>query len=213
VALISQLCLAALKRDNTKAGDNYIVVETQYDVLGHAYKTSNPYRLWHSESAVWTTQLFDALGRVISVTTPDNAVVTTSYSGNELTVTDQAGKVRKSVTDALGRLTRVYENPNGFPITGFLTTYEYDVSDSLTKVIQDNSQQPPRVFVYDSLKRLTSANNPESGTINYQYDSNGNLTFRPMLASSDRKPLRCAQSCHYGSLSDQRPAGSKHGGR
>ena len=45
-----------------EGGDNYIVVETQYDVLGRAYKTSNPYRL-QSESAVWTTQLFDALGR------------------------------------------------------------------------------------------------------------------------------------------------------
>ena len=62
----------------------------------------------------------------------------------------------------------------------FLTTYEYDVLDDLTKVIQDNNpnnpQQPPRVFVYDSLKRLTSAINPESGTVSYQYDNNSNLS-------------------------------------
>src|SRR5712691_6669059 len=33
-----------------------------------------------------------------------------------------------------------------------------------------------RSFFYDSLKRLTSATNPESGTVSYtQYDSNGNL--------------------------------------
>ena len=32
-----------------------------------------------------------------------------------------------------------------------------------------------RCFAYDSLKRLQSAQNPESGTVTYTYDSNGNL--------------------------------------
>ncbi|MCC7308915.1 MAG: hypothetical protein IT173_15230 [Acidobacteria bacterium] len=35
-----------------------------------------------------------------------------------------------------------------------------------------------RTFVYDSLSRLKSANNPESGTISYVYDNNGNLTSK-----------------------------------
>jgi YD repeat-containing protein len=51
------------------------------------------------------------MGRVTSVTTPDHAVVATSYGGNTVTVTDQAGRARKSVTDALGRLTDVFEDP------------------------------------------------------------------------------------------------------
>src|SRR5207237_9552953 len=33
-----------------------------------------------------------------------------------------------------------------------------------------------RTFVYDSLKRLTSATNPESGAVSYHYENNGNLT-------------------------------------
>ncbi len=33
-----------------------------------------------------------------------------------------------------------------------------------------------RTFSYSSLGRLTSATNPESGTVSYQYDDNGNLT-------------------------------------
>ena len=32
-----------------------------------------------------------------------------------------------------------------------------------------------RTFVYDSLSRLYSATNPESGTTLYRYDANGNL--------------------------------------
>jgi len=172
-----------------EGGDNYIVTETQYDALNRPYKTSNPYRRWQSETAVWTTQAFDALGRVISVTTPDNAVVSTSYSGNNVTVTDQAGKARKSVTDGLGRLVEVYEDPNGL---NYQTTYAYDVLDDLVKVTQGNQY---RFFMYDSLKRLIRAHIPEQdppATLNlfdpitnhsnwsssYQYDSNGNLTSR-----------------------------------
>jgi RHS repeat-associated protein len=35
-----------------------------------------------------------------------------------------------------------------------------------------------RTFVYDDASRLTSADNPESGTIAYEYDDNGNLTSK-----------------------------------
>ena len=96
-----------------EAGSNYIATQTQYDELGRARKTSNPFRPWQGQTPVWTTQAFDALGRVISVTSPDNAVVSSSYSANTVTITDQAGKARKSVNDALGRLIEVYEDPNG----------------------------------------------------------------------------------------------------
>ena len=96
-------------------------------------------------------------------------MLTTSYSGNTVTVTDQAGKKRKSVTDALGRLKEVYEDPTGL---NYLTTYNYDALDNLTTV---NQGTQTRTFVYDSLKRLRSATNPESGTITYDYDNNGNL--------------------------------------
>jgi RHS repeat-associated protein len=155
-----------------EGGANYIAVQQQYDVLGHALKTSNPFRPWSSETAVWTTTAFDALGRIVSVTAPDNAVVTNSYSGNQVTATDQTGKQRKSVTDAFGRLTQSYEDPAGL---NYLTSYSYDVLGNLTTVSQGSQT---RTFVYDSLKRLTSATNPESGTINYQYDANGNLTSK-----------------------------------
>ena len=170
-----------------EGGGNYIATQTAYDAFGRPFKTSYPFRPWQSQTAVWTTQVFDALGRVISVTTPDNAVVSTSYSGNTTTVTDQAGKARKSVGDALGRLIEVYEDPNGL---NYQTTYLYDVLDDLVKVTQGSQQ---RYFMYDSLKRLIRVRNPEQSTnaglalsdpitgnsawsVGYQYDANGNLT-------------------------------------
>ena len=55
------------------------------------------------------------------------------------------------------------------------TSYSYSALDNLTRVTQGSQS---RTFVYDSLSRLTSATNPESGTTSFSYDKNGNLTER-----------------------------------
>ena len=165
----------------------FISIQTQYDGAGRPFKTSNPFR--PGETPVWTTRSFDALSRQISITTPDSAVMTTSYSGNSVTVTDQAGKARKSVVDGSGRLIAVYEDPTGL---NYQTTYLYDALDNLVRVTQGSQQ---RFFMYDSLKRLIRARNPEQATLAslnlsdpvtgnsawslaFQYDVNGNLTQR-----------------------------------
>lgn len=170
-----------------EGGTNYIATQSQYDAVGRKFKTSNPFRPWAGETPVWTTTAFDALDRTISVTTPDNAVVSTSYSGNSTTVTDPALKKKKTVTDALERLTHVYEDPDGL---NYQTSYNYDVFDSVVKVTQGTQQ---RFFMYDSLKRLIRSRNPEHSTnaglaltdpitgnsawsMGYQYDANANLT-------------------------------------
>jgi RHS repeat-associated protein len=151
-----------------ETSSTYITTKQNFDALGRAYQSSNPYR--SGDTVYWTTTAFDSLGRVASVTTPDSAAVTTSYSGNTVTVTDQAGKARKSVSDALGRLTTVYEDPSSL---NYSTSYTYDVLNNLTQVSQGSQT---RSFAYDSLKRITSAANPESGTVTVDaYDDNGNV--------------------------------------
>jgi len=172
----------AWKRD--PSGD--VKVAMIYDALGRVKQTSNPFRPT-TETAAYTTISYDLAGRVTSVRTPDNAAVSTSYTGNTVTVTDQAGKARKSVTDGLGRLIQVYEDPNGL---NYQTTYLYDLLDNLVKVTQGSQQ---RFFMYDSLKRLIRSRNPEQGSfaglnlmdaitgnstwsIGYEYDATGNLT-------------------------------------
>ncbi|MGH9760080.1 MAG: RHS repeat domain-containing protein, partial [Blastocatellia bacterium] len=68
------------------------------------------------------------------------------------------------------------------------TTYKYDALGDLMNVSQgpffpgESGNPPPRIhsrnFTYDSLKRLLTAQNPESGTITYTYDLNGNLATK-----------------------------------
>jgi hypothetical protein len=59
--------------------------------------------------------------------------VTTSYSGSAVTVTDQAGKKRSNLSDALGRLSQVTEDPGGL---NYVTDYTYDVLGNLREVNQ-----------------------------------------------------------------------------
>lgn len=161
-----------------------IRTNTKYDGLGRVKQVSNSYRP-ATEIAIYTTSVYDLAGRVVSVTTPDSAVVTTSYVANTVTVTDQTQKQRKTVTDGLGRLVQVYEAPNDSNYN-HLTSYNYDTLDNLIKVTQGSQT---REFAYDSLKRLKWAKNPESGRICYGtvvsdvcqangYDANGNLIYK-----------------------------------
>lgn len=136
----------------------------------------------------------DTVGRVIEVasfsgaaqppSTGTNAnwtgTVTTAYDANFTTVTDQAGKLRRSMVDALGRLVRVDE-PDASNSLGTTaspiqpTSYSYNVLGNLVTVSQGAQT---RTFSYDSLSRLRTAANPEAGTTRYTYDDSGNLITR-----------------------------------
>lgn len=172
--------------------DGDVFALTCYDQYGRMEKVSNPFRNVPnptcSSALEWTTNTYDAAGRMWKVTTPDAAVVETNYGlatsgaqiGTVVTVKDQALKQRRSITNGLGQLSRVDE-PNDAGQIGTIdapnqpTNYAYDTLNNLTTVSQGIQT---RSFVYDSLSRLKSANNPESGLIQYQYDNNGNLTSK-----------------------------------
>ena len=162
-----------------------------YDGLGRTFTASNPYRSTSDPTYGITTYNYDALGRTVLVIPPDgtstNNNVSTAYCGSTTLVTDQAGHWRRSKKDGLGRLIEVDE-PNstsatvnvctgtGEPI--WVTSYGYDGLDDLLSAVQGGSHN--RTFHYDSLKRLTSSTNPETGTtpVSYTYDVNSNVTTK-----------------------------------
>lgn len=187
---------------------------------------SNPHRSTGASTDRWTRSTKDVLGRVIDVATFSGSTqpsattacdaahnctghVVSSYDSNQTTVTDQAGKNRRSLVNALGQLVRVDEpdasNSLGSVGTPYQpTSYSYDVLGNLTQVSQGSQT---RSFSYSSLSRLTSATNPESGTISYAYDANGNLTqktdARGVVATYVYDALNRATSRSY---SDSTPA-------
>jgi YD repeat-containing protein len=119
--------------------------------------------------------------------------VQTDTDAERTLVTDQAGKQRVSKSNALGQLTDVWEImassdaatvsvtfPSQSLAYGYQTGYTYDPLNNLATVNQPlgSSGGQTRSFSYSSLSRLLTAVNPESGTISYVYDNNGNLSSK-----------------------------------
>jgi RHS repeat-associated protein len=181
--------------EQTEDGTNYTVSSRNaYLDMGRVTLMSSQMRSSPSSTDSWQRVTKDNAGRVTEVSTFAGATqpawtgtggvhtgsVITAYDANFTTVTDQTGKARRSMIDAAGRLRRVDEpDANGnlgstaAPVQS--TTYAYSVLDALTTVTQGSQT---RTFTYDSLKRLRSAANPESGTTSYQYDDSGNLLVK-----------------------------------
>lgn len=173
-----------------------VFTDTAYDGLGRVYTVSNPYRSGTdvTTSLGTTTYFYDALSRKCLEVPPDGILPTggacpstqpantifTTYSGNTTTVTDQTGRSRASVTDSLGRLTQVLEDPGSTAHLNYETDYSYDALGNMLTVKQkggttDTTKWHTRTFTYDSLSRMLTSNNPEVGTLTYTYDPNSNV--------------------------------------
>lgn len=110
----------AIKQEIKDAGaTTHSIAETQYDSMGRPFKASNPYAPGHTP--IWSESQFDPLSRVTKIIPPDGSAAANhsliSYAGNQVTVTDPAGKQRRSITDALGRLIEVHEPGGGSEAT------------------------------------------------------------------------------------------------
>jgi RHS repeat-associated protein len=154
-------------------------VDFTYDALNRKTSQSNPHCSGSSPTDGTTQYQYDPLSRITQITQPDLSTILTGYSGNLTTTTDEAGNKGKTQTDALGRVTFVWEDPDTLD---FETDYLYNYQDALTSATQKGSGTPyrGRTYTYDSLARLTQAVTPESGTINYLYDYVGNITSKVM---------------------------------
>lgn len=159
--------------------------------------TSNPYRAATSSAASsestmgWTVTFENSSGNLKTVKSfagsglPSLWGTNTNSTGkaeenedaNATTTIDEAGKKRRSITDAFGRFIRVDE-PDASGELGTMgspsqdTSYSYDTLGNLTQIVQGGQT---RTFTYNSQSRLTSSTNPESGTFTFSYDNNGNI--------------------------------------
>ena len=205
--------------------------DTTYDGLGRVFTVSNPYCTTSDPTYGLTTTTYDALGRPTQVTHSDGSTILTTYTGRATQVQDEGNGTQRvsriSQTDGLGRLASLCEvasgpfiagggssassliGQNGSPAacgqdiaaTGFLTTYQYSALDDLTQVNQGT--MAPRTFVYDSLSRLMSTSNPESGTVTYTYDANGNLILKAAPAPNQTGSATLTTTHVYDALNRQ----------
>src|SRR2546423_1233246 len=85
-------------------------VDTVYDGLDEAVSVSNPYFATSDSTYGVVQTTYDALGRAMRIQKQDLSVSSADYSdGNCTLTTDEAGKQRRTCSDALGRLVSVDE--------------------------------------------------------------------------------------------------------
>jgi RHS repeat-associated protein len=150
---------------------------SEYDEMGRLSQISNPYYAPYgaatsvNPTTEWTKYEYDPLGRRKKITFQDDNTLQTQYEDTATTMTDQAGKQRRQIADALGRIIQVDE-PD---VTGLLnqtTSFMYDLLDNVVKITQGTEQQ--RYFKYDSLSRLTHERQVELDAPHFREDVTGN---------------------------------------
>ena len=142
---------------------------------------------------------YDALGRVVTLTTDDGSS-TTQYQNRAVKKTDVNGVQRITQYDLLGRVSSVCEVsgnalagqspvPCGADIAaaGFLTTYSYDLVNHITTINQGGQI---RTFQTDPAGRTIATSEPERGstTYTYSYNSVGLQLTRTRPAANQTNP-------------------------
>ena len=158
------------------------LVDYSYDANGNLASISNPYRA--GGAIAYTVTSFDALGRPQLVTDSDGSSQrTNSYSGNAVTMADEAGKQRELIFDGLGRMGKVLEPDSSNNLTletdylfnqtftagagASVTTYQTIVRQKGGST--SSSDWRTRIFTNDMLGRTLTSAVPESGTTTYTY--------------------------------------------
>jgi RHS repeat-associated protein len=123
-----------------------------------------------SDTGLYTTLEYDALGRVVKVLNADGTSSTKHFSDWQESAYDE-NRVRKdALKDARGQIIQIREFIDGVP---YLTGYQYDAPGSLTGITKSNGE---RVTIsYDSLGQKIRMQDPQIGEWRYEYDVNGNL--------------------------------------
>ena len=170
-------------KKEAEATNGWITKDTLYNTIGTVgseslpyFNASSAYSTPTATPALYVTNTYDALGRVLTVA---NAVGTTTntYSDWRLTTADPLSNKKDYYKDALGNLANVVEYSS--PTSPATTTYVWNLLGKLTKLT--DAAGNIRNFTNDNLGRLlTSEDLHAQGTrrlvLPSTYDDAGNVT-------------------------------------
>ncbi len=149
---------------------------TAYDAEGRVVYEGQPYRDLEGAGDIGTVIAYDALGRVLSRTTPGAPAATWTYGPGTVTQWDEEGRETVRAMSAFGdpdaaRLTSVVD------AAGQSWAYAYDAIGQLRSVQAGDGTTRSWVY-WPGTDRLQSESHPESGTTQFVYDMVGRLAQR-----------------------------------
>jgi YD repeat-containing protein len=181
----------------SRVEDSNCITEFFYDNLGRETKSVKTV----DGTAYTVERSYDAIDRLKTLTYPDGETVTYTYttSGGIKTVTGKETYVSDIIYTAAGQMSMLsygndthtdYEyHPETLRLKHLTTNdgvlqdleYLFDNVGNIS-IIADNCNSATQTFGYDDLNRLTQARGQTYGTINYRYDSIGNILEKDGVA-------------------------------
>ena len=133
------------------------------------YKSCGPKN--YTASNIGDTVYYDNFGRTKESVHKDSTKITYSYSGSNITVTDEAAKTTLLTYNAFGNPDEKFLISVKDALSN-TSTYSRNILGSLTGIAQGTLTS---TYSYDSKNFLTSETHPEGGTISYTRDNVGNM--------------------------------------
>ena len=154
-----------------------VFVDTTFNERGEVVATTRPYFAGTAAADIQTaTSTYDVLGRVLSVTRPDQGVESVVYDGLTSVRTNALNQDQTRKGNARGELVEVTDN------LGTTIAYRYDPFGNLAQTARRALGDPgPRVVTtmdYDVRGLKTSMDDPDMGRWTYDYNVLGELTLQ-----------------------------------
>jgi RHS repeat-associated protein len=185
------------------------VSAASYDALGRLTQQYRPQTMGWAPPFVptlsngSTVTAYDPLDRVVSVTTPDTQVTSTSYTFLTATTTDPSGHQAQVTKDLDGRTTQTVQfntTPGGY---NAVVAFQYGQFGQVSSITQNNG--PTWWFTYDLLGRRVKLSDPDSGTTTWTYNGFGDVLSEtrtgsngPVRTSYTYDPLGRVLTAAYG---------------
>lgn len=155
---------------------DWVYVDTEYDIVGRVVRKSEPF-FETSYSSFWTSTTYDHLGRVLTITAPDDSSVTNTYEGFSIHSINDKGQKKTETKTVKGEIAKVIDHNDT------VLRYAYDAQGNLEKVetavlVGEIEQVDEKLTVYmdyDVLGRKTAMRDPDKGEWSYKYNAYGEL--------------------------------------
>ncbi len=139
----------------------------EYNSNGKIYRESDPCINPNPALIIWTTNTYDAYGRLSNTSYHNHIDTDYTYASRKTTIENSDANIYQVKTyDAFGKI--ISSKDNGGEIT-----FKYDTQGNVTETTTNGLTITK---TYDHFGRKITENNPNTGLYSYQYNSLGELT-------------------------------------